>query len=90
MVTSVMNFNVADYGHWRPFFESLEGLRQSHGQIGHRVLQSMENPNELIILIDWEDGERASAYFASPDLQAAMKDSGMQGPPTRWVTQDVT
>ena len=64
---------VADYAKWRAAFDADDANRQAAGLTNPRVYQSMDNPNELIIVFDMADVKKAKDFASSKSLKAAMK-----------------
>ncbi len=77
----LVRFKVADFKTWKPVFESYLWLRQKAGIKELLVEHNAENPNEIVILFEASDPDRAKAYAASDDLKRAMKEGGVLGPP---------
>lgn len=75
---------VEDYSHFRNVFDSHEDIRQAAGVTGHTVFRSVDDPNEVTIKLDFSTAEAAKAFAASEPLHEAMKEAGVQGPPTIW------
>jgi quinol monooxygenase YgiN len=75
-------FTVGDVVQWRTVFESMESVRQQYGCTDKHVFANADSPNEVLILLQWSDEARAREFVASPDLREAMKNAGVQGPPT--------
>jgi len=89
MVYTITRLTVQDYNRWRPVFDSLESLRQSYGLMEHHVFQGVDNPNDVTVLFQWQDIERARAYWSSPELKAGMAEAGVAGPPSLWFANEV-
>jgi hypothetical protein len=52
--------NVGDYDTWKPMFDKDEpGTRQAAK--GHRVLRSLDDPNEVFVLVEFASPEGANA-----------------------------
>ena len=75
---------VADYAKWRPIFDADDANRQAAGLTNPRVYQSMDNPNELILVFDMADMTKAKAFASSKTLKATMKKGGVKGKPDFW------
>src|ERR1700680_3933577 len=78
---------VAGYAKFRPVFDADETNRQAAGLTNPRVYQSMDNPNELVLVFDMADVKKAKDFTSSKTLKAAMKKAGEKGKPDFW---DVT
>ena len=56
----VTRIHVGDYDTWKPMFDKDEpGAR--HGAKGHRVLRSLDDPNEVFVLVEFASPEAANA-----------------------------
>lgn len=56
----VTRIQVGDYDTWKPMFDKDEpGAR--HGARGHRVLRSLDDPNEVFVLVEFASSEAAKA-----------------------------
>jgi hypothetical protein len=75
---------VADYAKFRPVFDADETNRQAAGLTNPRVYQSMDNPNELVLVFDMADVKKAKDFTSSKTLKAAMKKAGVKGKPDFW------
>ena len=77
----LIRHKVADYSKWRPVYESNEQKRTAAGLTNGRVLQVDGNPNEIVILLDASDLEKARAFSMSEELKAGMMKAGVTGKP---------
>jgi hypothetical protein len=75
---------VADYAKWRPFFDADDSNRQAAGLTNPRVYQSMDNPNELVLVFDMADVKKAKDFASSKTLKATMRKAGVTGKPDFW------
>ncbi len=81
MATLVVHHKVQDYGAGRKVFDGLTVMRTGYGCTGHKVYQSPSDPNEITILTDWKDIDKAKAYATSADLKEGMKNAGVISQP---------
>lgn len=56
------------------------------GVLRKSVYRSVDNPNEVTIIHDFNDIGKAKAFAASPDLAAPMARMGAPGKPEVWIT----
>jgi heme-degrading monooxygenase HmoA len=68
---------VDDYEAWKQRFEEQSPKRQAAGARSARRFRSLENPNEICVIIEWESIEKGAAYFgihtdADPALKSQM------------------
>ena len=79
---------VADYGAFRRTFDEKEPMRQSAGVTGHQVYQSVDDPNEVTIRLEFPTAEAAKAFASSDELREAMKQAGIKDSPTIWFVNE--
>ncbi len=60
-------------------FDQRSATRQASGSRGGQLFRNANDPNELGILLDWEDLEQARQFAQSEDLRQAMQRA-------RWLT----
>jgi heme-degrading monooxygenase HmoA len=73
----LVRHKVQDYAKWRPVYDQHDATRKSGGQQGHRVFRSADNPNEIVILLEWDTAAKARQFTQSPDLREAMERAGV-------------
>ena len=77
----LVRIKVEDYARWRPVFDELANLRTRFGSKGGHLFQKSDNPNEVVLLFEWDSLEKARQYFQSEELRRGMQSAGVQGPP---------
>ena len=77
----IVRHQVADYAKWRPVYDGNEDKRQAAGLTNGRIYQVAGNPNEIVILLDAADLEKAKAFASSEELKAGMMKAGVTGKP---------
>jgi hypothetical protein len=82
MAQMVVHHKVRDYTAWRPNYDKHEPNRAAAGITNGRVFRRAEDPNDLVILLDVADVEKARAWSQSEDLRSAMGRAGVLGAPT--------
>jgi hypothetical protein len=83
-VRMYVRHDVADYAAWRKVYDAFDAERRGMGVTAHAVYQSIDNPNDVTVLHDFETGEAAKAFASSPNLKNAMQNAGVKGPPQIW------
>jgi quinol monooxygenase YgiN len=60
----------------------LAKIRQAAGATEEvYVMQNVDDPNDLTLVLGWSDVDKAKAFTQSPDLKEAMQKAGVTGPP---------
>lgn len=77
----VVQHKVRDFSVWKSVFDEREPVRWWHGVRRHRIYRSAEDPNDVLVTIEFLSPEQATAYLQDPDLREAMQRGGVQGEP---------
>jgi quinol monooxygenase YgiN len=81
MAYLLVRHTAEDYSKWRPVFDDHEGMRKAGGSKSARVFRNADNPNEIVLLMEWDDVENARRFASSDDLRQAMERAGVVGRP---------
>jgi heme-degrading monooxygenase HmoA len=57
-----------NYAKWKPVCDADSINRQANGSRGRQLFRNASDPNELVILFDWEDLEKTRQFAQSGDL----------------------
>jgi heme-degrading monooxygenase HmoA len=87
MVRLFVRHKVHDYAAWRKGYDGFEPTRVKLGAQGHAVYRDVEDGNDVTACHDFDNLEAAKAFANSSALKAAMKDAGVIGVPTVWITR---
>lgn len=82
MPALLVQVRVEDYARWHKVFEESAPLRRALGATSTTILQQYGDPNNVAILFEVPDLERAKAFSASPELRQAQQRAGVVGPPS--------
>ena len=77
----LVRHKVKDYAKWRPIFEAHGVARKKSGSKGGRVFRNSADPNETVVLIEFEDLERLRQFAGSADLHDTMVRAGVSDKP---------
>ena len=72
---------VADFDKWKVVFEEVESFRKSSGSTDVDVYRNHANPNEVLVVIDWDKKEQGIKFGQSPELKEAMGRAGVTSAP---------
>jgi heme-degrading monooxygenase HmoA len=81
MVDLIIRHKVQDYAKWKPIFDEHAAKRKAGGSKGGRLFRSEKDPNEVVILFEWEDSGKAHKFIESEDLRRTMDRAGVVGKP---------
>ena len=89
MTYSIVRLAVKDYAQWKTVFDEATTLRKSYGSRGVRVFRSVDKPNELVLLAEYEDIQRARQLFQSAEFREATQRAGVTGLPDVTLADEV-
>ncbi len=72
---------VEDYASWRQMYDEHGATRLEGGSKGGQVFRNADDPNEVVILLQWDSHENARKFTESDDLKEAMQRAGVTAPP---------
>ena len=68
---------VADFSKWKPVYDSHYRFVRRPASPEVHLLRNVDDPNEVVILAEIEDLEKARDFAASSDLREKMQESGV-------------
>jgi hypothetical protein len=81
MTIMIVHHMVKDYSAWRPAYDAHEQSRVSAGITNGRVFRGVEDPNDIMLLFDVGDVDKARMWSVSADLKSAMARAGVSSRP---------
>ncbi len=84
----LIRHTVQDYSTWKAVFDEQADVRRANGSQGGRLFRSTEC-GEVLVLLEWDDLERARLFADSDDLREAMARAGVTDRPDIWFLEDV-
>ena len=81
MTVLTVRHTVGDYAAWKAGYDNNGASRKEHGAIRDQVLQSIDHPNDLVVLIEFGTLADAKAFANDPALKKAMSAAGVVGTP---------
>jgi uncharacterized protein (DUF1330 family) len=86
----IVRHKVEDYERWKPVFDHDHGAtRKLGGSKGGWILRNAGDPNELVILLEWDSSENARRFADAEDLREAMQRAGVADRPDVYVLEEV-
>jgi heme-degrading monooxygenase HmoA len=78
-----------DYAKWKPIYEEHGATRKANGSNGAHLFRNAENPNEAIILFEWDDLANAKKFAQSEDLIKTMQKAGVSDKPDIYFLEEI-
>jgi hypothetical protein len=88
MVHVIVRHKVSDYSKWKQVFDAYLNHRMAAGETGFRVFQSIEDPRDITLVLDWEGLDSARRFMKSDDVRHTMQNAGVVGDPEVNYVQD--
>jgi hypothetical protein len=89
MPSVVIRQKVADYATWKPIFDGHTSTRRANGSQGGRLFRNAADPNEILVLFEWDDLDRARLFTQSDDLHEGMAHAGVVDRPDLWFLEEI-
>lgn len=89
MPFTVVRHKVADYGKWKRAFDADAGNRREHGSKGGYLLRNADDPNEIVIVLEWDSIQGMREFAQSPRLKEAMREGGVIDTPDLYMCEEV-
>ena len=88
MPALLIRHHVADYLAWKTVFDEHELTRRANGSQGGWLFRDAADPSAILVLLAWDDIERARLFVDSDDLRMAMQRAGVTDQPDIWFLED--
>lgn len=79
---------VTDYEKWKSAFDAHSLTRQANGSRGGQLFRNASDPNEVIMLLEWDVLETARQFVQSEELREMMQRAGVVDDPTIYFLKD--
>jgi heme-degrading monooxygenase HmoA len=81
--------NVENYERWKPVFKEHGSTRRESGSKGVRLFRNADSSNETVILLEWDDLEKARRFAQSENLRETMERAGVADEPDIYFLEEV-
>ena len=86
----LVRHKVEDYEQWKPVFDHDHGAtRKRSGSKGGWILRNAFDPNELVILLEWDSSENARHFLNADETREAMQRAGVTDEPDVYFLEEV-
>lgn len=77
MAHMLVRHMVADFDKWKSVYEDHRSAREAAGLKDMHLWRNEDDPNEVILLFEVSDVEKAKAFARSPDAKEKMEVAGV-------------
>ncbi len=89
MPYTLVRHKVEDYAKWKSVFDEHGATRKASGCKGGQLFRNADNPNELVILLEWNETAKARQFVQSDDLRQTMQRAGVTDQPDVYFLDEV-
>jgi heme-degrading monooxygenase HmoA len=85
----LVRHKIEDYAKWKPNYDQHAATRKASGSKKAHLFRNADDPNELIILFEWDDLGKARNFARSEDLIKTMQKAGVIGKPDIYFLEKI-
>jgi hypothetical protein len=86
----IVHHKVEDFAAWKKVYDGHAPARKAAGLSRDHVLQAVDDPEMVTVVLDFADLGKAKAFAGSDDLKSAMKHAGVVGTPSIHLLKKIT
>jgi heme-degrading monooxygenase HmoA len=79
---------VEDFAKWKQAFDDHVAAREASGCKGGYIFQDAADPNNVVVLLEWDDVAQVRAFAESDSLRQAMQRGGIVGAPELFFLEE--
>jgi heme-degrading monooxygenase HmoA len=72
----IIKRKLKDYDSWKKVVSELDGLRKQYGSKGGYAYRNASDPNEVYLLLEWDDAKPFANYYNLPEVKKAFENTG--------------
>ena len=76
MVYIIAKLKLKSFENWKPVFNERSSMRKESGSKEAKLFRNSNDPNEAMILFEWDNMENAANYLESEALKETLKKVG--------------
>ena len=85
MPALLIRHHVADFDRWKAAFDAEDAVRRTHGCLRSHLFRSIGTGGEMLILLEWDNLDRAWMFAQSDDLRATLPRTDGDDEPDLWL-----
>lgn len=85
----IVQHKVRDFNFWKPFFTGDDNRQRDAGFVRWHITRDIDDPNNVIIVLECNDVEKAKKIYSDPALKPLVKKAGVLGETTFFFVEDV-
>ena len=89
MPYALIRHKVEDFERWNLVFDEDAPTREASGSKGGYLFRNADDPNEVVILFEWDDLESVRRYGQTDELREKMQRAGVSDQPAFYFLEEV-
>jgi antibiotic biosynthesis monooxygenase (ABM) superfamily enzyme len=85
----LVRHKIEDYAKWKPVFDEDAAARKPGGSQGGQLFRNANDPNEILIIFQWDTLDNAQKFVQSPQLAAKMQQAGVTDQPDVYFLEEI-
>ena len=85
----LIRHRVSDFARWKAVFDEDGITRRANGSLGGRLFRNATDADEVLVILEWDDLDRARLFADSDDLREALTRAGVADWPDIWFLEEV-
>ena len=88
MATVLVRHKVNDYAKWKAVLDETKPMAKSYGVRSQRILRNFADPNEVVVVNEFDDMKAAQKFAKSDELKKVMERAGVAEVPSVWFLNE--
>jgi len=88
MIHVMVRQNVKDFDAWKKAFDEHGSDRKMASSKGGQVFRALDDPNNVFVLLEFDDLDKANKFMNSDGLKEARKNGGVVGKPDVYLMDE--
>lgn len=80
---------VEDYDKWKVVYDGDTETRKAKGSKGAVVFRMADDPNEIVVMTEWENLTKAKRFAEAEELRITMLKAGVIGQPEVYYLEEI-
>jgi uncharacterized protein (DUF1330 family) len=85
----LVRLKVEEYAKWKPVFDEMGATRKAASSKGGYVFRNIDDSNEVVVLLEFEDLGKTRQFAESEDLKQAMQRAGVMDKPEIYFLEEI-
>ncbi len=73
----LVRHKVRDYARWKSDFDAFSATRKANGEKSYQLFRLDDDPNNTVLLLEWDNLDNARNFVKSEELREAMQKAGV-------------